>query len=294
MRPYVVWVLALALAGCVWAQEPVREGEMEKLVLAAGARPEVWSVAEATMASSPEMRKTGEASLHFHIDVDYFAGEAKYPIGWPRASVPFDQPWQQDWSAFDTLRLWVHSDTSRDALPSTPLGMIIYTPDKAHSFNYNMGELRKGEWVRIEIPLTRIANHDQVTRIQFAISESDYRHGDVLDFHIDDICLLRYAEPHLSDCRALPRVGYSDLRTVKVAFRALGIPGDGETPATLSLKSGGDQLASLQVGVSRGTNTVPFELREGLSDGVYEIVVQVGTAPPAAVQIRLVSSPWAQ
>lgn len=284
----------VALVGSAWAQETVREGDMEKLVLAAGTHPEVWSVAEATMASSPEMKKTGEASLHFHIDVDYFAGEVKYPIGWPRASVPLDQPWQQDWSAFDTLRLWVHADTSRDALPSTPLGMIIYTPDKAHAFNYNMGELRKGEWVNIEVPLTRIANHDTVTRIQFAISESNYRHGDVLDFHIDDICLLRYAEPHLSDCRVLPRVGYSDLRTVKLAFRALGIPGDRETPATISLRSGGDELASLKVGVSRGTNTVPFELREGLSDGLYEIVVQVGTAPPAAVQIRLVSSPWAQ
>ena len=287
-------MLMACLAGAVRAQVPIREGAMEKLVIAPGTNPDAWVAAEATMASSVEMARTGEAALHFHIDVDHYAGEVNYPIGWPRAFIALGEPWQQNWADYDSLRLWVYTDTSRDSLPSAPLGMIIHAPDKAHSFNYTMGELVKGEWVSIEIPLTRIPNPSEVTRIQFFISESNYRHGDVVDFYIDDICLLRHAAAHVSDLAVRPRVAYSDLSAVMVVFRALGIRAEARTPATLTLNSDGNQLVRSDVEVSRGTNSIALPLGEGLAEGTYEVLVKLADTEPVTTPLRLVGSPWAQ
>ena len=124
---------------------------------------------------------------HFHIDVDHHAGEKAYPIGWPRTNFPFTQPWQRDWSGYDFLEFWVYSETSRETLPAIPLGMLLHTPDRAHQFNRELRELRKGEWVQIRIPISRLGSHQDVRLIQFFISESNYADHAVLDLYISDI-----------------------------------------------------------------------------------------------------------
>jgi hypothetical protein len=148
--------------------------------------------------------------------------------------------------------------------------------------------------VKIEIPVSHIANHDNVTRIQFFISESNYRHEDVLDFYIDDICLLRYAEPHVSDLKLFPGIGYADMPALRVAFRALGIPADEQRPARIQLRSGADVLLTAEGRASRGANEMVLPLGDRIAGGRYDVEITVGQADPVVARLRLVDSPWAQ
>jgi hypothetical protein len=64
-----------------------RAGEvtMERRVLMGAESAKQWNTAESSVESSEKhVRGGGKAALHWHITVDHYGGEAKYPIGWPR------------------------------------------------------------------------------------------------------------------------------------------------------------------------------------------------------------------
>lgn len=288
-------ILALWVHSAALAQEIVREGNMEKLVIASGEDAGAWGCAEATMTSTTERTKTGTAVLHFHIDVDHHAGEKAYPIGWPRTNRPFSEDWQRDWSAFDFVRLWVHADTSREKLPSSPVGLILYTPDKARAYHRALSEVRKGEWVKIEVPISRIPRHENVTRVQFFVSESNYKDHDVVDFYIDDICLLRYAEPHLSEVALRPSVAFADAASFVVTFRASGIPKDKKVQATASLVAEGQDLLHVRQEVVRGANELALNLRGSkVPAGYYKVRVALEGGDAQELDLRVVDSPWTE
>ncbi len=295
MRWLVILGLCLLVAGVGCAQEVVREGTMDKLVIASGGDAKPWSVAEATLTSSPELVKTGSAALRFHVDVDYATGEKAYPIGWPRMTLTLGKPWQRDWSGFDFLRMWIHTATSREALPRSPLGMSLYTPDKNRGYSRTLTELKPGEWVKLEIPLSQIARHENVTGIQFHIAEANYRDHDVLDFTIDDICLLRYAQPTLGDFTVNPAVMFADTGHLAAAFYVLGLKPGEEVEAEAALVAEGKALLSTRRRVTRGPQSLALTLAgSALPPGEYAMRVRLGAAPPQERAVRVVTSPWAQ
>lgn len=293
MRATSMLVLLLFSLLPAIAQTPVRDGDMERLVLSAGSGAASWSMAEATMGPAQEPTRDGNAVHHLHIDVDHNAGEKAYPIGWPRTNLPFTEPWQRDWSGYDFLEFWVYSETSREALPAIPLGMLLHTPDRAHQFSLELRELRKGEWVQVRIPISRIGSHQDVRLIQFFISESNYADRDVLDFYISDISLLRFAEPHLSDVAVKPAVAYSDAAYLRVTFQALGVAEGATGPASVSVADGERELVSVKQDVKRGPGELLLDLRgRGMKPGRYTVRVSLGDAEPQERVLRLVPSPW--
>ncbi len=290
--PIVVACFALSV-NLAFCQTPAREGEMEKLIILGGDDVAAWHPAEATLETQTEITRIGDSALHFHIDVNHETGEPKYPIGWPRMNGTFAAAWQQDWSDWDYLRLYIYTDTSRESLPSTPLSMNLYVPDRAHTFSRTLSELRKGEWVEFLYPLSQIPRHNEATGIQFAISESNYKHGDVLDFYIDDICLLRYGEPHISELTVRPSVSYAGGRYLLVCFRALGVAGDAEAAALVRVLDGQSEAVRQECMATRGSNEVPIFLGEnGLAPGTYTVQVTLGEGVSAEHAIRVVESPW--
>lgn len=283
---------------CAWsaaAQEVIREGDMERLVIASGADPAAWHSAEATMTASAEHTRDSPAALLFHVDVDHFAGEVQYPIGWPRTNMALREPWQRDWSGFDLLRISIYTETSREALPAAPMGVNLYTPDRASAYPRTLTELRKDEWVTIEIPLSQIARHENVTSIQLFISESNYHHGDVLDFYIDDISLWRHAVPTVTELVVQPAVIFADAGHVVVSFHAAGISPEGEAEARATLVADGTALLTTRRHVSRGPALLALALEGGaLPEGDYTVRVQLADGAPRERPLRVVASPWAE
>lgn len=280
----------LAATATVLAQSPV----MEKQLLFGGASAKGWSPAESTVEVSTARVKTGPSVLHWHVTVDYYGGEAKYPIGWPRFSRAIPDGPQRDWSAWDYLHMWIYADTTRAALPKEPVGLGIQAPDKATTLHRPLVELKKGEWVEITVPVSALSQAGDVRSIQFHIAEANYKHADQLDLFIDDLALVRYAQPTILEFAAETAVMFAGSRVVPVKFKLAGTRPGQRVELACELRRDGRAVAQATVSVERGPQRVALDLGgKKLPPGDYELAARVaGNPQPVTAKVHLIESPW--
>ncbi|MBI5394274.1 MAG: hypothetical protein HZA91_03160 [Verrucomicrobia bacterium] len=292
-RRLLLVIVSVAVARLLAAQEIVRDGAMEKLVLFGPDSAKSWSVAESSLEASAAHVKTGRAALHWHVTVDYYGGEEKYPIGWPRFGHNIPEP-MRDWSAWDYFHAWVYTTTSRAALPKEPVGLGIQAPDKAGTYHVRLTELKPGAWVEIKIPVSRIAQPADVRNLQFNISESDYKHGDQLDLWVDDLALLRYAEPTLLEFAAENAVMFAGARTVPVKLQLAGVRPGQRVELACELRCDGRVVARANSSAERGPQRIALDVGgKKLPPGDYELAARVaGNPQPVTAKVRLIESPW--
>lgn len=263
---------------------------MERRILADGDTDSEWVPAEAEMTPSDEHAREGRA-MHFHVDVNFETGQPDYPIGWPRTylRVPEDM---RDFSEWDFIDFRLYAETSRESFPSTALGFIVRCPDRNNQWQTTL-EPVKGEWVHYRFPVTNVPDPTNVHAIQLFISESNYRHGDVLDFWVEDLALLRYAEPTIARMQPLSEVIYSDSQVLRVRVRLTGME-EGATAEVLArLIRGGQTVHQSSAKLPPGTHTIPLRLDGGLEDGRYGVRTQiVGSEHTVESTVRVVPSPW--
>jgi hypothetical protein len=267
-----------------------QDDPLERLSLEYGSGADRWTAAEATATISHEHARLGDTSLLFHVDVDHTTGQPEYPIGWPR--IHWKPPEElRDWSDWDFVQLVIHVETSRDSLPGKPLGFILHTPDRERQYNRQLTEVQPGETSTVTIPLSEIPDHENVTHIQFYISESEYKHGDVLDFFIDAIALLRYTKPTLSGVEVLQEVAFTTTRAIGVRFRLLGLAADEEAEVRGRLVDGETVLGSDTWTLGREQHEVwlAMDPRAARGDATLELAL-VGSRE--AVPVRIVPSPF--
>ncbi|MBM3858501.1 MAG: hypothetical protein FJ395_02495 [Verrucomicrobia bacterium] len=277
--------LALIALALIAHAEPV----MEKQLLFGGATTKGWSPAESTVEVSAARVKVNPTALHWHVTVDYHAGEAKYPIGWPRFGRAIPEGAIRDWSGWDFLHLWVYTTSSRPALPREPVGLGLHVPDRANAYSLRLKELKLNEWVEIKIPIAKIPRPNDVRHIQFHISESDYKHHDKLDLFIDDLALLRYARPTILDFAAEQTVIFADAPAIAARFQLSGVkPGD-TVPITCELRRAGKVMACSTAQATRGPQRISLTPGKKLAPGNYELTALGGEA---TVRVRVVESPW--
>jgi len=265
--------------------------KLERVSIEDGSGAARWSAAEATVTTSTRFAQRGGTSLQFHVLVDHFAGEPNYPVGWPRINLELPAE-LQDWSRYDFLELVIHTETSRAALPPTPLGFIAHTPDRAHEYDRALTEVRKGATVTIAVPLAKIPRHSLVPLIQFFVSESDYRHGDVVDFTIDDIALTRYAEPGLSGLAPLESVAFDDTTHLGARFQLLGVEPGKTARVTARLTQAGRMVGEGQWNLPRGEHEVWLALKQPPKVGPADLALYLGGLQGVA-RLRVVPSPYA-
>lgn len=263
---------------------------MEALVLADGDSGSEWVSAEATMEPDAEHARDGRA-MHFHIDVNHETGQPDYPIGWPRTylRVPDEL---KDWSGWDFIDFWLFADTSREKFPDTPLGLIIRCPDRNSQWQTTLSPVR-GEWAHFRFELSNAPDPTNCAAVQLFISESNYNHGDVLDFWIDDLSLLRYAEPTIIGMQPLNHVHYADVAVVRVQVELTGMD-EGESAEVLArLVGGGSTVRQTTARLGPGVHTLPLEVGGALPTGDYEVQAQiVGGERTVNAPVRVISSPW--
>lgn len=288
MRPVYLSVLLLiapAIA-CAQADEPA----MEARVLADGDTASEWIPAEATMEPDAEHAREGRA-MHFHIDVNHETGQPDYPIGWPRTYLRVPEE-ARDWSDWDFIDFWLYAETSREQFPETALGFIMRCPDRNNQWQTTLHP-EKGEWTHYRFELSNAPDPENCAAIQFFISESNYNHGDVLDFWIDDLALLRYAEPTIIDLQPLNRVQYADVDVVRVEVELTGLEEDetAEVLARLVCNDAAVRQGSMRLG--QGVRTIPLKVGGNLPAGDYQVQAQiVGNDRTLSQPMRVISSPW--
>lgn len=280
-------VLLLAVAANARADEP----RMESRILADGDSESAWHSAEATMRPDATHAREGRA-MRFHVDVNHLAGEPNYPIGWPRTYLPIAKN-QRDWRGWDFVEFRIYADTSRERLPRTPLGFIVRSPDKPNSYHRPVHEAQKGQWAHVRIPIADMPDPAECTAVQFFVAESDYRHGDVLDFWIDDLALLRYAEPTIVAMRPAGRVHYADAEVIRVDVDLAGFDEDQTAELALRLVRDGQILRQSSAAVGPGLQTLPLQTGGKMQAGFYELQAQIAGSERAVCEtVRIVPSPW--
>jgi hypothetical protein len=113
-----------------------------------------------------------------------------------------------------------------------------------------------------------------------------------VDFWIDDLVLLRYAEPTVISADALSRLHYADAPVLRVQVELTGLE-EGETAEVLTRLVRGN--ATLWEGSARlgpGLHTIPLEFSEAPA-GAYELQTQIsGSERVVTAPVRVLSSPW--
>lgn len=283
-------LLLLLLVACWSACAQPAEPPMDALSLADGEDASAWRVWEATIEPDATHARSGRA-LRFHVDVNHETGEVGHPIGWPRTNTPVAED-LRDWTQWDFVDFWVYADSSRESLPPAALGFIVRSPNRENSFSVNLEGLRKGEWAHYRFPTANLPNPGDCTGVQFFITEANYAHGDVVDFWIDDLVLLRYAEPTVISADALSRLHYADAPVLRVQVELTGLE-EGETAEVLTRLVRGN--ATLWEGSARlgpGLHTIPLEF-SGAPAGAYELQTQIsGSERVVTAPVRVLSSPW--
>ena len=267
---------------------------MEKRVVFGPESAKQWSAAESSLEASTRRTRTGQPALHWHITVDHFGGEAKYPVGWPRINCALREPALRDWSDWDYLQFWVYTDTSRATLPREPVGLILHTPDKEGAYHRPLPELKKGVWVQIRLPLSEVPRRHEVRLMQFHISDSNYRHQDELDLYFEEIALLRYAQPTLLEFTPENTVMFADANVVPVRFNLAGLKPGENAEVTCVLRQEAKVVAETKVKAGRGPQRMALKLGgTKMRAGDYEVQARVADrTQAAAVRVRLVESPW--
>jgi hypothetical protein len=275
MTPYLRWACLVCAAGIASAAETVvgpglSEANKERVELDSQSDSTQWyngSPEETQLSSSAAHVKQGSAALKFANVVDHTKGEKAYPVGWPRAGTDLAKMKLTDWSAFDLFECWIYTETSRDHLPNAPLTVGFYHSGPKRSTSVPLNTVKKDQWVKFAIPVSQIEEPQDVQRIQFSISEANYRHGDRIDFYIDDPVLTRYVQPAIASFELDRKIMYADETYVVGRFTLAGHQG----------------LETTRVQLTVGPADRPVTSATTVATRTGEITAKLSTSPPAGL-----------
>jgi hypothetical protein len=247
------------------------EANKERLLIDDMKDVSVWqngSPDETTLSRSDKSVPGSRFSLQFANKVDHTKGEKNYPIGWPRTSKDLKKARLTDWSGYDFFECWIFAETSRSALPGTPLNVGFYHSGAPRSSSVPLKQVTKGAWSKIVIPISAIAVPTDVRRVQFNISEADYKHGERVDFYIADVVLTRYVDPAVMDLSLQRKLLYASDAAITASFQLSGH--QGMTDATAELEIGRDnQRAAQGSRPAVRSGEISLALGRPLEPGVY-------------------------
>jgi hypothetical protein len=225
---------------------------------------------ETTISASDRHVKEGEGALLFANLVDHTKGEKNYPVGWPRTGKDLARAKLTDWSGYDAFECWIYAETSREALPKKPLGVGFYHSGHKRSTHTPLAKVKKDAWAKVVIPVDRLLDPRDVQRVQFNISESDYTHGDRVDFYVDDLVLVRFVEPAVAKLSLRRKILYSHDRTLIAQYELVGYKDLDTTKVELSIGRGDGPPAAKVTGAAARRDELTLPIGEPLPSGTYQ------------------------
>lgn len=302
MSRNLLWIVALASPCVVPASDaPIRpDVKMERLVLDDGEDASVWyngSPEETTVSCGSEHVKQGRFAIKFANVVDHTKGEKNYPVGWPRTGKDLAKLKRTDWSEYDYFECWIYAKTSRESLPKVPLGIGFYHSGPKQSTHIPLKQVRKDAWVKIVIPVAEMAAPEDVQRVQFNISEADYKHGDQVEFYIDDMALTRFATAVVAELVLSRTVLYANDPVLTAVYRLAGRQPADDLAAEFAIGRGPDEpAASVQAKASR-QGEVSLTLKRNIAPGMYWARLGLRDArgqwlDQKTVELRVIAGPF--
>ena len=97
----------------------------------------------------------------------------------------------------------------------------------------------------------------------------------MLDFWIDGLALLRYAEPTIISMQPVGRLQYADTDVVRIEVGMTGLEEGQTAELLLRLMRNSETVRQRSTIVRSGVQTVPLEVGENLDVGRYELQAQI-------------------
>lgn len=250
-----------------------------------------WYTAESTLEPVADAPGEPGAAWHWQVEVDHTAGEPNYPIGWPRmGTTPLGKSW--DWSGYDSLRFDIRCETSREALPDQAIGMVISMPDRGNQRSEWL-TVKQDAWTAVVLPIDQLSNPSDVTRLQFYIAESNWKHGDKLDCWLANVRLVRYTAPTVLSLRPLEALVASDSPYLVAEVRAAGIPDAQTVIGRFIVRQNGQDRHVGEVTLLRGVQRLIAPVK-GLRPGPAELVLTLGGTPTPPATVTVLAGPFAE
>jgi hypothetical protein len=225
---------------------------------------------ETQISASTKHVKQGTTSLLFANVVDHTKGEKNYPVGWPRTGKDLGKGEPTDFSQYDFFECWIYVETDRESLPGNPLGIGFYHSGPKRSTSFPLNEVKKDAWVKIVIPLDQLhENAADVNRVQLNISESNYKHGDRVDFYVDDVVLTRFIHPVVAELDVDRNVLYSGDRQITALYKLMGRQGIDRVKVRFEVGQGDGAPVATATGRPSPTGELPLDLSGPLAPGNY-------------------------
>ncbi len=266
----------------------------ESLRLDSLADPGHWVPSECTVTAAEDRRAEDLPTLHLHIPVDYHAGEAKYPIGWPRLYCALREGPERAWSEYDRFEFQILAKMTRTDVPRTPLNLQIHCPAKPDSVSRALTQIRLDQWVRVSIPTAEIPHVERIAQLGLNISESEYRDGDVLDFYIGAFRLVRSLECQVDRLTVQTPAIFADHGALPVELVVAGPPPRVSRGVPFTVRCGDRVLRLETLPVRRGAQVLDMAVTElRLAAGEYTLAAfDDDPQRRRAATFRVVSSPW--
>ena len=144
---------------------------------------------ELTIKVSAKHATEGNHSLHLHVEIDHKnskdAGTGKNPIGWPGISKEYVPAISLE--VYDFLEFDFYFESLNGIDPDNAINLIIRDSVGKTLYRTTLIDLRHGQWSHEKLSIRDIPFIDDFERLTFFLSESSYKHGDVLDFFIDNL-----------------------------------------------------------------------------------------------------------
>jgi len=252
---------------------------------------------ETTLSASARHVKEGRKALLFANLVDHTKGEKNYPIGWPRTGKDLGSGDATDWSGYDFFECWIYAETSRQALPKEPIGVGFYHSGPKRSSHFPLPDVAKDQWAKVVIPVDRIMAPKDVRRVQFNISESNYKHGDRVDFYIDEVALTRFVDPAIVEVALERKILYPQDRVLRARYKLVGYKDLETTAVELALGRDGGPAAARVRGKAARTGEIVLPLDQPLAAGTYQATLGVrdargGLIDRKTVELRVIPGPF--
>jgi len=305
-----IFGLAAALAACRAAPaadeapygKGMTEANKERLELDDMKDVSDWyngSPEETSIAASDRHTEGGGRALLFGNVVDHTKGEKNYPVGWPRVGKDLSREDLSDWSGYDFFECRIYVETSRQTLPKNPLGVGFYHTGHKRSSHFPLARLKKDAWVKIVIPVAELLDPKDVRRVQFNISESDYRHGDRVDFYIDDLVLTRFVEPAVAELELERKMLFSNERTIRARYKLVGYKRFDETTVELRAGPADGEAFAKAVGKASRQGDMAAPTDRALKPGTYRATLNLRDAEGKLIdrrqtEFRVIAGPFGE
>ena len=248
-----------------------------------------WRGAVASASPGAMRSPLGGKTVTFTYPIIYDAQGKPAKTSWPRCTVTVPQQFQ-NWGAYDFLEFSVYTTFNRSDEEYLPISLSCSGKTR-HNLGFDIRNLRQNEWVKVVVPLRKMARKEPIRSMQFHLNARRYFPNDKLVLHLGDFKLVRITQWQVPTFKMTAPAIFSDRKTLPLAFELLGPGEESKVPFRIADKSG-KKIRDIQLPCKRGFAYRTLEIGT-LAPGDYTVTLfPDDESRQKSAAFKVIPSPW--